>query len=343
MQIIAHLLCITKKNRYFAPAFPPFRLAKSRKLLDMIQGRFVQKARIGVLSMLLLSFILLSATENVYAQGSARGDAELFADHKKTSLEAELVDSILSSLNRGVSDPAEEFYDSWNTATVHAYADADVPESFNIDVSQFVMPIVGHVTSSFGYRSRFHRMHRGTDIALHKGDTVRAAFDGKVRVRTFDRRGYGYYLVVRHPNGLETVYGHLSGFLVGQNETVEAGQPIGLGGNTGRSTGSHLHFEFRFLGIEIDPEEIIDFNAMCIKDDYYTFSKANSANNSEYTASNSHTDGDGDGKVQYYRVRKGESLYSISRKIGVSVERLRALNNIKKGAVLSVGRPLRIF
>lgn len=90
-------------------------------------------------------------------------------------------------------------------------------------------------------------MHNGLDIKVYIGDTIRAAFSGKVRMVKYERRGYGKYVVIRHENGLETVYGHLSKQIVDENQYVEAGEPIGLGGNTGRSTGSHLHFE-RVLG-----------------------------------------------------------------------------------------------
>ena len=114
-----------------------------------------------------------------------------------------------------------------------------MPDSCVIDCSTFVLPMdsMTRVTSKYGPRRR--RMHKGIDLKVQIGDTIRAAFDGKVRIKNFERRGYGYYLVIRHPNGLETVYGHLSKFLVGVNDIVRAGDPIALGGNTGRSTGSH--------------------------------------------------------------------------------------------------------
>ena len=90
----------------------------------------------------------------------------------------------------------------------------------------------------------------------------------------YERRGYGKYVVIRHDNGLETVYGHLSKQLVEENQLVKAGEVIGLGGNTGRSTGSHLHFETRFLGIAINPIYMFDFPKQDIVADTYTFRKA---------------------------------------------------------------------
>lgn len=148
----------------------------------------------------------------------------------------------------------------WNSDRVNPYGTAvTIPNHQDIDVSEYTTPCPGHITSNYGYRSRFGRMHYGIDLKLQVGDTVRAAFTGKVRLTKYERRGYGYYVVIRHDNGLETVYGHLSRFLVKPDQVVNAGDPIALGGNTGRSTGAHLHFETRFLGIPINPAAIIDF------------------------------------------------------------------------------------
>ncbi|MCF0204853.1 MAG: M23 family metallopeptidase, partial [Muribaculaceae bacterium] len=132
----------------------------------------------------------------------------------------------------------------------------------------------GIVTSNFGWRPRFGRMHRGIDLGLHMGDTIRAAFDGKVRLTKFERGGYGFYVIIRHDNGLETVYGHLSRFLVRPDQTVKAGTPIALGGSSGRSTGPHLHFETRFMGMAINPSTIFDFEEKEIVNDRFTFVKS---------------------------------------------------------------------
>ena len=150
--------------------------------------------------------------------------------------------------------PADELYGSnWENKWVDPFrgkSKVNFPDSFAIDCSSFVYPIVidsmARITSKYGPRRR--RMHKGIDLKVLKGDTIRTSFDGKVRIKGYERRGYGYYVVIRHPNGLETVYGHLSKILVEENQIVRAGETIGLGGNTGRSTGSHLHFETRFLG-----------------------------------------------------------------------------------------------
>ena len=116
-------------------------------------------------------------------------------------------------------------------------------------------------------------MHKGIDLKVQIGDTIYAAFDGKVRLTKYERKGYGYYTILRHENGLETVYGHLSKFLVKPDQYVKAGDPIALGGNTGRSTGPHLHFETRFMGYAINPDAIFDFTNKTTQTDSYTFNK----------------------------------------------------------------------
>lgn len=174
----------------------------------------------------------------------------------------------------------EEMYDNeiftsfWESQLVNPYGNSvTIPDKKDIDVSEYVAPISGRVTSNYGYRARFRRNHKGIDLALNVGDTVRAAFSGKVRLNRYERGGYGNYVVIRHENGMETVYGHLSKSLVKPNQYVKAGEPIALGGNTGRSTGPHLHFETRYLGIAINPAQIIDFENKTVLRDIFTFDK----------------------------------------------------------------------
>jgi murein DD-endopeptidase MepM/ murein hydrolase activator NlpD len=257
-------------------------------------------------------------------------------------MEAAAADSLMMELELAEEEeafPADELYDNWNTEFVKAYGDTQIPDTFRFDVSGFIMPFQGKVTSNYGPRRR--RFHYGTDFKLQVGDTVVAAFDGKVRVKRNQgrRKGYGNFVVLRHPNGLETVYGHLSKFLVEQDEIVKAGQAIALGGNTGRSTGSHLHFEFRFLGQAINPGEIIDLEELTIKDDQYVFLKSQSSKS--YSGTNPYT-ASGDQKLQYYRVREGDNLYKIARKYGTTVQKLCKLNNMKETGVLRAGRSIRI-
>src|SRR5699024_8959087 len=149
------------------------------------------------------------------------------------------------------------------------------------------------------------------------------AFDGRVRMVKYERRGYGRYVVIRHYNGLETVYGHMSKQLVEEDQYVKAGEVIGLGGNTGRSTGSHLHFETRFLGIAINPALMFDFPNQDIVVDKYTFKRRGGRT----AATNSAT-------ASYYRVRKGDTLSGIAASKRVSVNNICKLNGIKKTSIL---------
>lgn len=167
----------------------------------------------------------------------------------------------------------EEIYaDHWDSQSVNPYgSDADIPRIKNINVAEGVVPVPGQLSSPYGWRARFGRMHRGVDLRLSVGDTVRSAFTGKVRLTKYEGKGYGYYVVVRHDNGMETVYGHLSRFLVKPGQRVKAGEPIALGGNTGRSTGPHLHFETRYMGCPVNPEWIFDFGHRTTIKDIYTF------------------------------------------------------------------------
>lgn len=232
--------------------------------------------------------------------------------------------------------PAYSLYPNWDNRYVHAYGNGvSIPDSFRIDLTGFCMPTPStRITSPYG--PRWRRMHKGLDIKVNIGDTIVAAFDGKVRIVNFERRGYGNYVVIRHENGLETVYGHLSKHLVSENEIVKAGEPIGLGGNTGRSTGSHLHFETRFLGIAINPIYMFDFPRQDIVADSYTFVKTKS-----HDSGSSRVSGGGDGAIRYYKVRSGDTLSRIASKRGVSIDKLCKLNRISRKTILRPGQILR--
>lgn len=255
--------------------------------------------------------------------------------------------------------PSEELYGGiWNNNFVNAYKSVkNAPDTLTINLSNFTMPTPGQVTSKFGPRRR--RMHYGIDLKLQVGDTIYAAFDGKVRITNFERRGYGNYVVVRHPNGLETVYGHLSRFLVKENDVVRSGDPIALGGNTGRSTGAHLHWEFRYMGRPIDPTQIVDFdNKVCHRDTYKITARTFAYNG----ASKFFPDGSAPmistsrmavtgsvkdnkytgGKVSYHRIRKGDTLSKIAQVHGTTVVKLCRVNNITAKTTLREGKSLRL-
>ena len=228
--------------------------------------------------------------------------------------------------------PAYGLYPEWSNAYAHRYTNVTLPDSFRIDLSEFCMPTTHtKITSKFGPRRR--RKHNGIDEKVYIGDTIRAAFAGKVRVvkNQGRRTGYGKYVIIRHDNGLETVYGHLSKQLVSENQYVEAGEVIGLGGNTGRSSGSHLHFETRFLGLAINPAFMFDFEKQDIVADSYLFVKKGIRRTGTAIASG----------MEYYKVRRGDSLSRISKKTGVSVKTLCKLNGITTKTTLRVGQILK--
>ena len=247
------------------------------------------------------------------------------------------------------------YTESWNSQAVNPYAGMDVADNVRIDVSEYSMPVPGYITSPYGYRKRFRRQHKGVDLKLHVGDTVRAAFSGKVRLTRYDRRGYGYYVIVRHHNGLETVYGHLSKFLVKPNQDIKVGEPIALGGNTGRSTGPHLHFETRYMGYPINPMAIFDFPNQTTHTDFYTFSKRTYTQARDYSPNanvqyaekwlktnkpkNTYSS---TGTKKTHRVRRGDSLGKIASKYGTSVNSLCRLNGISRSTKIQVGKVLRV-
>ena len=170
--------------------------------------------------------------------------------------------------------PSAQLYKEWNNK--YAHRATELPDSFNINLRHFCMPTTSRIiTSNFG--RRWGRMHKGLDVKVYIGDTIRAAFDGKVRIVRYEAGGYGNYVVIRHHNGLETIYGHMSKNLVAEDETVRAGDPIGLGGNTGRSTGSHLHFETRLCGVALNPALLFDFKNQDVTADNYMFRRNTSA------------------------------------------------------------------
>ncbi|MBP6230538.1 MAG: peptidoglycan DD-metalloendopeptidase family protein [Paludibacteraceae bacterium] len=228
-------------------------------------------------------------------------------------------------------------YNVWSNTAVNPYNVnlLNMKDTFQVDVKGYIHPLdhVQRVTSQFGPRRT--RYHYGVDLKLNVGDTVRSSFDGMVRIAKIGR-GYGYYVLVRHYNGLETVYGHLSKILVDTEQAVKAGEPIGLGGNTGRSTGPHLHFEVRYLGNPINPETLVSFETLKTKSPEYLVT----AETFRYKL-DSRTQPYG-GQYGKYTIRRGDTLSTIARRKGTTVRKLCKLNNISPNSTLRVGRVLRI-
>ncbi|MBQ3752045.1 MAG: peptidoglycan DD-metalloendopeptidase family protein [Prevotella sp.] len=258
--------------------------------------------------------------------------------------------------------PAADLYQDWENYTAHR--ETALPDTFRIDLRGFAMPTESRVlTSNFG--ARWGRQHKGLDIKVYIGDTIRAAFSGKVRVvrNEGDHTGYGKFVVIRHYNGLETIYGHMSKWLVKPDQEVRAGEPIGLGGSTGRSTGSHLHFETRLCGVALNPALMFDFRNQDVTGDYYMFRKSTYSRESAQAnrlrgVSGSSVSASGDqlysqasskkaankrntASARFHKVQKGETLYSIARKRNTSVNAICKLNGIGKNMKLRPGQILK--
>ncbi len=189
------------------------------------------------------------------------------------------------------------------------------------------------INSDFGWRRS--RFHSGIDLDLEIGDAVVASFDGIVKKADYTS-GYGNLVVVKHFNGLETYYAHLSKINVKEGDTLSAGQELGLGGSTGRSTGPHLHYEIRYRGAAIDPKNIVDFKNENIKSDLFYLKKEHFRPTVSKSASTSVA-----GK-KYYTVRKGDTLSKIASRNGTTVSKICKLNGISSKKVLKPGQKLRI-
>ena len=206
----------------------------------------------------------------------------------------------------------------------------------------FTMPFDGVVTSRYKYRNG--KFHNGIDIDLVTGDTVVCAWDGVVRYAEPNSGGYGNLVIVRHYNGLETYYAHLSKLLTFSGQKVKSGDVLGLGGNTGHSFGSHLHFEVRFYDNTINPEEVIDFKQKQLKDPNLFLHKT--LFRPGVTPSNQWKT-DSKGKKQYvekkyYKVRSGDTLSRIAEKHRTSINRLCSLNGLRKTSILQIGQNIRV-
>ena len=210
--------------------------------------------------------------------------------------------------------------------------------------SPFVMPVKGQILSKFGIRHR--RMHTGTDIRLNSGDTVRSAFDGRVRLaKKFN--GYGNLVLVRHNNGLETIYAHLKSIKVKVNDTIKAGDLIGLGGRTGRATCNHLHFETRLFGEPFDPNKYIDYNTFTLQADKVFYKNKQFVTNladlrDKPAPENKLLLASGGAGASKHVIRKGDNLSSIARKYNTTVKKLCATNKITAQKTLKVGSVIRI-
>ena len=227
------------------------------------------------------------------------------------------------------------FLADWNTSKTHIDSIdlSNITDSIYLVLADkkhphFALPIEGEVRDNFRWRSTRH--HNGVDIRLNTGDTVYAAFDGLVRYAKYNHGGYGNLVIIRHYNGLETYYGHFSKIFADTNQYVKAGTAIGLGGSTGRSTGPHLHFEIRYLGNPIDPENIIDWECASLNGYEFVVHRDLFKHVREKS------------ERAYYKVKSGDNLSVIARRNHTSVKNICQLNGIKSTSTIRPGQKLRV-
>lgn len=292
------------------------------------------KAQVILLSVIFVSVLLPGRSFAQYMGGDSLLVDSLEMDINPDSIAPQYITDDLHMV------PADVIYSHrWDTLYIRRqhFAEMELRDSLVIvfDTS-FCIPVKGEFLSPFGWRGS--RIHSGVDIRLAKGDSVRCAFDGVVRMSRY-YSGYGNMVLVRHNNGLETLYGHLSKRLAQVNDIVKAGDVIGLGGRTGRATCDHLHFETRFLEEAFNPLFVFDFkrdtlacSELVIKKDLLTYT-GKPENYDKVTVPS---------EVKYYTVKKGDTLYSIARRNKTTVERICRANKIKKESILSIGQSIRI-
>ena len=262
--------------------------------------------------------------------------------------------------NREIAKDSTIFEKYWDTTTLFPYREVDMsgmPKSVVIDLVDsltcYHCPYQGtvHPHGKYGPRRRRQHQHQGVDLPLKTGDPVYATFCGRVRISQYNKGGYGNLVIIRHDNGLETYYGHLSERMVEPGQWVEAGQIIGLGGSTGRSTGPHLHFETRYYGQSFDPERLIDFKNGTLSRETFLLKKSffsiysNAGQDFEDEIANEEQDKKEAAEkaaMKYYKIRSGDTLGAIARRHGTTVANLCRLNGIKSTTILRIGRSLRV-
>lgn len=258
-------------------------------------------------------------------------------------------------LAEGFRNDTTVFDDHWNTTATNAYTDVELnsfPDATPIQLvdslRSYHYPYIGRITSKYGPRRG--RAHQGLDISLKVGDPVYAVFDGKVRLSKA-AGNYGNLVIIRHNNGLETYYAHLSERSVQMGDWVVAGQQIGLGGNTGRSTGPHLHFEVRYRGQSFDPERIIDFKTGELRREELLLKRRHFSIYAKYEqdfddeveiAKIEEEERKAAQAIKYHTVRSGDTLGALARKYGTTVNRICQLNGIKSTSILRIGQKLRV-
>lgn len=286
----------------------------------------------------LVAAVAASVTKDQMAKDVAPGFSDFgkpryIPKAKQIEIDVAMLDGIFSSMKREAFRNMRR--DLFNEPDDYDFTLSDEFPPPTLGRADFFRPVPGMITSFFGWRPRFQRLHHGVDLSLQIGDTVRAAVSGAVERISYDHDGYGHYVVIANPDGMETLYGHLQYALVSQGQYVFAGQPIAIGGNTGNSTGPHLHFEVRLGGVAVDPTLIFDFYGRHI---YYAEEPSEPIEKRPMYSHQSKSLR----KQPTYIVRYGDTPESVARQAGISVMRLCQLNMLQQGDPLPVGRMLKL-
>jgi len=286
----------------------------------------------------LLSFTLFIVLSSSFAHadtGGEKGDPKNNDSVSNNDVEVEAV---------SFYDTAAIYTDDWNNNVTFWYPEFNYSDSSVLELTDFThgyaFPVEKKTTSGFG--RRHSSQHKGIDIPLKTGDTVVAAFDGKVRYAKYNSGGFGYLVIVRHVNGLETYYAHLSKLKVKPNQVVKAGELLGLGGSTGRSYSPHLHFEVRYNHKAFDPEKIFDLENFCLKQEEGMVCELVSKRGHSHSHGKSQKSTANLSEGTVYSIKSGDTLGKIAGKYGTSVSALCRLNGMTQTAVLQIGQKIRV-
>lgn len=278
-----------------------------------------------------------SATEAVtevsadtFAPSEEASEASVAAGSSSATADSTLGNSASAVEFVAVAEPEED------SEELDSLGNSDLAEGTIqfLDFSGAHFPTLHGTRINSPYGIRHFRLHRGVDLHISIGDSIVAAYPGKVVVSKYNRRGYGHYVMLEHANGTRTLYGHLKKRLVNVGDMVEGGQLVGWGGNTGRSSGPHLHFEIRYGEVNIDPATVFNLEEGTLLENSNQFALA--------PAVESHNEIQKElSKHRYHRIRPGDTLGKIARKYGTTIEKLCRLNGIKRTTILQIGRNLR--
>lgn len=239
------------------------------------------------------------------------------------------------------ADETSELYKKyWETNCIYSYLKEPVKPKFDfstVDIKNFTMPVKGKFFRGYG------KGHAGLDIGLKMGDSVVAAFDGKVRYAQYHAKGYGFLVIIRHSNGLETWYSHLSRLNVSVNQYVSSGQLIGQGGMTGRATAPHLHLEFRYFDTSMDPLKFIDFNKYELTASLLNHKPSEDQQIQEKSIAETKTSNTTiKQKLKTHTIKQGDTLYAISKKFNTSVDEICKLNGIRPNSLIQPGMKIKL-